>query len=196
MVACLLGAAFWLWEEVLEYHVIPKRWTAVEPGAIYRSGQLTATLVKQTLARHKIAVIIALNGDAPDNRDQQAELAAAEELGIRHMRFPLSGDGTGELANYARALEELVRAKRAGQPVLVHCSAGVMRTGGVIAFYRLLVEKRPASFVMKEFRRHWWDPDDTDILEYINEHIAELAATLQQHGVIESIPDPLPVLPI
>jgi hypothetical protein len=195
-IACVLSGSVWLWKDVLEERVIPKGWAVVEPGMIYRSGQLSSTLVKDMLIRHKIGVVIALNAAAPGDRDCQAEVDAARELGIRHVRFPLSGNGTGDVNNYAAAMIELVRATKQGRPVLVHCSAGVMRTGGIVTLYRLLVERRSASFVMAELRRHGWNPKSTALPLYINNHVAELGRMLLDSGVIEDVPDPVPVLPI
>lgn len=194
-VILILCGAMWLWVELVEDHVVPKRWAAVEKGRIYRSGQLSPSLVKRTLKRHRIAVIVDLTQDEPRDEEQQAETRAAGELGIRLTRFPLDGDGTGELGSYAGAIAEIVRAREQGEPVLIHCQAGVQRTGGVIACYRLLVERRSASFVMKELRKNRWDPtDNPDLIPYINEHLGELAATLLNRGVVTEIPSPLPVL--
>jgi hypothetical protein len=40
-----------------------------------------------------------------------------------------------------------------------------------------------------------WDPkNDTALLIYLNNHMAELAMLLKQKGVIDEIPEPLPVL--
>ncbi|MBN1361399.1 MAG: dual specificity protein phosphatase family protein [Sedimentisphaerales bacterium] len=195
LTAVVLVVAVWTWEEVIEDRVIPKRWGVVEAGIICRSGQLSAALVKRTLIEHGIKVIVNLTAETNADKDQQAEREAAQELGIEVKRFPLRGDGTGDITQYAGAVEAVVEAKRAGKPVLVHCAAGSQRTGGTIAFYRLLVEGRSPAFVVEEMTRYDWDPkDDTILLEYINAHIGELAAMLKDRGVIEEIPDPLPVL--
>jgi protein tyrosine/serine phosphatase len=196
-VILILCGAMWLWAELVEDRVVPKRWATVERDCIYRSGQLSPSLVKKTLKRHKIAVIVDLTDDTPQDKDQQAEKRAAQELGIRLTRFPLRGNGTGDIAAYAGAISELVTARREGKPVLVHCHAGVMRTGGVIACYRLLIERRTPHFVIEELRENRWDPvDGRALLDYINEHLGELAAMLLDAGVIDEIPSPLPVLDI
>jgi protein tyrosine/serine phosphatase len=196
-VILILCGAMWLWVERVEDRVVPKRWATVERGYIYRSGQLSLSLVRKTLKRHKIDVIVDLTREEPEDEEQQAQTKAAEQLGIRLTRFPLSGDGTGDLGSYAGAIAEIVRARRQGEPVLVHFRAGVQRTGGVIACYRLLVERRPASFVIEELRENRWDPtDNPDLLLYLNEHLGELAAILRDAGVIDEIPSPLPMLDV
>ena len=110
LTAIVLVVGVWTWEEVVKDRVIPKRWGVVEDGIICRSGQLSASLVKRTLAQHGIEVIVDLTGEVPGDRDQRAERKAAQELGIEVKRFPLSGDGTGDLARYAGAVEAVVRA--------------------------------------------------------------------------------------
>jgi len=88
VILILCGAA-WIWVEVFEDRVVPKRWVAVEKGCIYRSGRLSPSLVRKTLKRHKIAVIVDLTQEELLDRDQQAERKAAEQLGIHLTRFPL-----------------------------------------------------------------------------------------------------------
>ena len=195
LIMAIIGAGIWLWEDVLEDRIIPKKWGVVEAGKIYRSGQLSAALVKKTLRKHNIAVIVALNGNVPGDKDQEAEKQAAVELGIEILRFPLGGKGTGDINNYARAIAAIVDAKRKGKPVLVHCSAGAQRPGGVTACYRMLVEKKPPSFAYEEMRRYGWrDKPHQVLLAYINSNMAKLATLLKQMGVIEQVPNPLPVI--
>ena len=76
-------------------------------------------------------------------------------------------------------------------------AAGAQRTGGVIACYRLLVEKKDISFVLEEMMRYGWSPKrNVLLLPYLNSHMAELAALLQKMGVIDHVPVPLPRLEI
>jgi len=196
IVLAVIGLGVWVWEDVLKDRLIAKRWGVVEEGRIYRSGQLHRSLVRRTLAAHDIKVVIDLTGPIPDDPDQQAEAQAAERLGIDRVRYPLGGNGTGKIEHYAGAVARIVRARRAGEPVLVHCAAGSQRTGGVIACYRMLIEKRSGRFAVEEMQRYDWDPDkDTDVLNYVNDNMAELARLLKDMGALDAIPDPLPRLP-
>jgi protein tyrosine phosphatase (PTP) superfamily phosphohydrolase (DUF442 family) len=193
--AAVIGGAIWLWEDVLEDRFIPKRWGVVDQGAVYRSGQLSAALVERTLRDNGIEVVVSLRPDEPGNKDHEAEQQAVEDLGIDWLVFPLRGDGTGDIANYARAIAAIVEAKRQGEPVVVHCAAGSYRAGGVVAAYRLLVEGADPADVYAEMLDYDYDPDDENPPAYLNEHMGELAALLVEMGVIEKAPDPLPVLP-
>jgi predicted protein tyrosine phosphatase len=190
----LIGGGVWAWEGIIKDRVIPKRFGAVQEGQLYRSGLLSSVLVKNILLKYKIKVIINLAADSSDNRDQKAEKQAAAELGIERLTFPLKGDGTGDINDYARAIAAIVQAKQEHKPVLVHCNAGLQRTGGVIVAYQLLVEKKTPSFVYREFTRYDRDPwNDTALFKYINSHMEELAVLLKKMRVISKIPSPLPV---
>ncbi len=191
----LLGVAVWSWEEVLEDRLIPKNWGCVEPGLIYRSGQLSAALVERTLKKHNIEVVVTLNGEKPQDADCLAEREACRTLGIDLKRFPLGGDGTGDIHHYANAIAAIVAAMKAQRPVLVHCAAGTQRTGGVLACYRLLVKGDPNDRVLQELSHYGWRPEkNPKLLPFVNGHMAELAALLKEKRVLAEVPDPLPVL--
>jgi protein tyrosine/serine phosphatase len=180
---------------VLRDRFIPKRWGVVEEGKIYRSGQLSRHLVKQMLHDHGIRVVVDLTWDDPSDLNHVAELAAITDLGIERRLCPLLADGTGDVHIYARAVSEVAAAVRDGKAVLVHCAAGAQRTGGVVALYRMLVQRKSPEFVMTELRKYKYDPRGSPLLlEYVNAHIGEIAEDLVRDGTIDRVPDPLPQL--
>ena len=192
--AAIAVAVLELWYPI-QQRFVPKQFSVVEPGRIYRSGQISASIIYATLARYDIQTVVSLQDYDAHNPDHRAEREAAEALGIRELHFPLRGDGTGELRSYAFALAEMARAEREGAPVLVHCAAGTERTGAAVAFYRLLVQNRPASEAYEELRYRGWDPgDNPQLLVYMNEQMAELARLLAEMGVIDRVPDPPAVI--
>jgi protein tyrosine phosphatase (PTP) superfamily phosphohydrolase (DUF442 family) len=193
--AVVVATCIWVWDSFLEVRIIPKRFGVVEQGRIYRSGQLSATLVKKVLAKHNIRVIVDLGAHKPKNPDQQAEKQAASELDIDILRFPLRGNGTGDVNEYARAITAIDSAEKNNKPVLVHCHAGTQRTGGVIAAYRLLKQKKDPTSVINELKQYDWDPKDNAVLlTYLDNNMPELAMLLKQKGVIGEIPSTLPKL--
>ncbi len=194
VIVAVIGGGIWVWEEVLEDRLIAKRFGVVVPGSIYRSGQLSPTLVRKTLAKHDIDLVVHLGVHDPRNKAHVAERAAVEALGIERRLFPLQGDGTGDIDNYAQAIAAIVAARDAGRKVLVHCAAGSYRTGGVIASYRMLIEGKAPDEAWAEMERYSWNSDNPILPEYLNSHMGELTEKLLQMGVINSVPDPLPVL--
>ena len=136
-----------------------------------------------------------MTGNKPGYKDQETEKQAVAELGIEILRFPLRGNGSGDISNYAQAIAAIVDAKEKDKPLLVNCAADTQRTGGVTACYRMLIEKKSPSFAYAEMRRYDWDPDDNPVLlSYINNNMAELSRLLKEMRVIDEVPDPLPVL--
>ena len=194
IIVAVIGGGIWVWEEVLEDRLIAKRFGVVVPGSIYRSGQLSPTMVRKTLAKHDIDLVVHLGVHDPQNKAHVAEQAAVEALGIERRLFPLRGDGTGDIDNYAQAIEAIVAARDAGRKVLVHCAAGSYRTGGVIASYRMLIEGKAPDEAWAEMERYSWNSDNPILPEYLNSHMGELTEKLLQMGIIDSVPDPLPVL--
>jgi protein tyrosine/serine phosphatase len=192
----VIGLAIWACFGIIKYHVIPKRFGVVIPGHIYRSGQIPAPLIKKILTKYHIRVIINLTPADPKNHNKLAEEKAAEELNVKLLRFPMSGNGTGDVNDYASAVAAIDNAEKEHLPVLVHCTAGVMRTGGVIAAYRILVQKIDPNTVEDEMEKYGCPIDNKPLLRsYLNDNMAELATLLKQSGVIDEIPDPIPQIP-
>jgi protein-tyrosine phosphatase len=174
---------------------IPKRWGVVEEGRVFRSGQLSRHLVKQMFETYHIQSVVDLTYDSQEDLNHAAELAAIAELGIERTLCPLLSDGTGDVHIYAQAVSAVARAARHEKPVLVHCAAGTQRTGGVVALYRLLVQRKPPVIVFEELRKYKYDPTRSPkLLNYLNAHIAEIADDLVRDGTIERVPDPMPRL--
>jgi protein-tyrosine phosphatase len=194
--AITIGLAIWAWFGIIRYNIIPKRFGVVEQGRIYRSGQISAPLIKKILTKYNVRVIIDLTSADTNDRDKQAEKQAAAELNVRILRYSLRGNGTGDVNYYASAVTAILNAEKQNLPALVHCAAGTQRTGGVIAAYRLLVQKKDPAFVISEMKRYGWNSKDNPALvPYLNSNMADLAMLLKQAGVIDEIPSPLPQLP-
>jgi protein tyrosine phosphatase (PTP) superfamily phosphohydrolase (DUF442 family) len=180
--------------DALGDEVLPKRLVEVSPG-LYRSGQISARLVHGVLERLEIGKVVWMVHYDGARETHRAEREAIEELGIERHHFPMRGDGTGKLSRYADAIAEVADARREGVSVLVHCAAGARRSAAVVAMYQLLVERRDAALVYRELDRFGKRPvAESPLLPYLNENMAELADLLVERGVIESAPDPLPLL--
>jgi len=195
MLVIAIGLGIWAWFAFIRYQVIPRNFGVVEQGRIYRSGQISATLIKKTLANHNIRVIIDLTDHS--DPDKLAEEKVAAELNIKILKFPMRGNGVGDVNDYADAVIAIADAEKQNLPVLVHCAAGAARTGGVIATYRLLVQKMAPNIVINEMGKYGYPIYDKkrSLLPFLNNNMAEFAIRLKQAGVIDGIPNPMPQIP-
>ena len=182
------------WQNI-KRHIFPRHWEVVDQGMVYRSGELSSTLVKSTWEKHNIKTVVNLIGkDEQDDPAHEAAATAATELGINRAFFPLIGDGTGAVESYVGAVKAIVESKSQNNPVVVHCAAGTYRTGGVVAAYRTLVEGWTGKAAYEEMISEGVKPGPaTPLVVYLNAHIGEIAQRLVEEGVIEKVPDPLPV---
>jgi tyrosine-protein phosphatase SIW14 len=115
-----------------------KRFAEVEAGVLYRSGQLTPAQLRAAAARYNLRTVFSFTFT-----DDEEEEALCKELGVRRHFHYLAGNGVGPADAYLKFLA--VVGDPANHPVLVHCSAGVQRTGGAVAMYRMV--------------QHGWDFD-------------------------------------
>ena len=193
----IIGLATWAWFGFIRYHIIPRNFGVVVPGHVYRSGQISASLIKKTLTKYNIRIIVDLTSADLNNHDKQAEKQAAAELKIKVLSFPMRGNGTGDVNDYTSAVIAIANAEKQNLPVLVHCAAGAARTGGVIATYQLLVQKINPNIVEDEMEKHGYPIHDNkrSLRRFLNNNMAEFAIRLNQAGVIEEIPNPLPQIP-
>jgi len=192
--ALIIGGGFQVWNRSLRDQFFPKRFAIVEPGFLYRSGQIASRLVRDVLEQHSIDTVVSMRHYDERRAEQRAEKRATEELGIDQLNLHLRGNGTGDLESYAQALAAIHRAKVAGDQVLVHCAAGNRRSGAVIAAYQVLLEEKSPGVAFQELQR-FADSDpvsESPIVPHLNQQMEPLAARLVEMGVMDRVPDPVP----
>jgi predicted protein tyrosine phosphatase len=195
IIAAVVGGGIWLYEEVIEEYYLTTRWGQTIDDKLFRCGDLPPYRVKALLEEAKINVVVNLNTIEPDKLRDQMETQAINELGITGVNIPMRGDGVSTAKGYADAVETVYRSLKDGKRVLVHCAAGTNRTGGVIATYRMLVEKMPPDKALAEMLQYNFEPHrNTELLPFMNQNMPEIARLLHERGVIDAVPDPIPLL--
>ena len=104
-----------IWNNGLRDGLFAKNFGVVEPGRLYRSGQISHWQIKRTLVDNHIAVIVALSAHGGKQADLDAETRAVAEMGIDRETFPLGGDGTGQISRYADAIATIDCRKKSWQ---------------------------------------------------------------------------------
>ncbi|MHB9146298.1 MAG: protein-tyrosine phosphatase family protein [Symbiobacteriia bacterium] len=92
----------------------------------------------EELARLGIRHIIDLREPAEwtDPWFGQEALDALEAHGIRRMHLPVVDMGAPDAETLTRAVETIQAALAAGEPLYIHCRAGMERTGAVLVAWR------------------------------------------------------------
>jgi protein tyrosine/serine phosphatase len=118
----------------------------IAPGRIYRSAQPSPLFLRWLTQNHGIRTLINLRGETPG-----FESHYAARHGLRLISFDLSATAPPSQADVARFLQ--VVSDPENQPVLVHCRAGVDRTGYMLALYRIEREGWTAERALHEMNR-------------------------------------------
>lgn len=174
LAVALVGGAFFAHHT---WFSLPKRFAAVEEGRLYRSGTLKPGQLERLKQDYHVGTVLSLcNPDAPESTAERSE---AERLGIRWLNVPLTGNGASTPEDRDRIREALLAD--ADEPMLVHCSAGVNRTGLAVGMYRLYRQGWTLDQVMREMKQ--FDFEDEPHHENLRQALAaeSAAAAQQQH---------------
>jgi protein tyrosine/serine phosphatase len=125
-----------------------KRLREVTPGKCYRSGQMTAVGFEEAVARYHFRTIVNLQDEYPDpdlaenylgsGTIKESELC--RRLGVRYVYLPPDLIRRRQVpAHRPQAIDRflVLLDDPATYPVLIHCRAGLHRTGVMTAVYRM-----------------------------------------------------------
>lgn len=140
-----------------------KRLREVVPGKFYRSGQMTADGFRDAVKRLGIRTVINVQDDYPDpdirtsffNGQTVKESALCKELGVKYVALapdvvPKRDFGLRRPAVIDKYLALLDKPDT--YPVLLHCKAGLHRTGILTAIYRMEYQKWTPQQAMRELQ--------------------------------------------
>lgn len=135
-----------------------RHFRTVRENLFYRSGQMTLEGLGRTSHDLQIRTVVSLRdgsnpGDPPPDLDEENW---CHENGLNYLRLrPMAWEGTenkpAPVEPNVKKYLELLRDER-NYPILLHCFAGIHRTGTYTAIYRMEVEGWPLDRAMNEMR--------------------------------------------
>jgi protein tyrosine/serine phosphatase len=154
-----------------------RNFRVVRAGVLYRSGQMSLTGLKQVIREYGIRTVVTLR-DAADPRDPPPDWAEEEYCKADDINYCRISPRSWWSPDGSIPAERGVSKFRAvmddptNYPVLVHCFAGVHRSGAFCAVYRMEYERWSNADAIAELRAHGYRnlDDEWDLLEYLEKY--------------------------
>jgi protein tyrosine phosphatase (PTP) superfamily phosphohydrolase (DUF442 family) len=154
-----------------------RNFAPVQEGVLYRSGQMSLAGLKQVIHDYDIRTVISLRdavvpGDPPPDLQEEKY---CRDMEIGYYRLPprewWAPRGPAPVEDNVRKFRDVL-ADSDNYPVLVHCFAGIHRTGAYIAIYRMEHQHWSNAEALAEMKRWGYINLDyeADILGYLEEY--------------------------
>lgn len=166
-----------------------RNFRVVVPGVLYRSGQLSESTLERVIREHGIKTVVTLRDSytqgIPPDIDEELQCKA---MGINHFRItprPWSTpEGTIPADEGVQEFLEVMDQRERYQPVLVHCFAGVHRTGAHVAVFRMEYQDWRPEVAIREMmevqpRRSTFEED---VLSFLRAYRPRNAGLAGQNG--------------
>jgi tyrosine-protein phosphatase SIW14 len=150
-----------------------RNFRVVRPGVLYRSGQMTKDGLRRILNDYRIKTVINLRDGLTARDVAEEEFCKSEEINFVRILPSQWGDIGGSVP-----VEAGVRKFRAivsdpsNYPVLVHCFAGIHRTGAYCAIYRMEFEHWSNARAIAEMKACGYTnlDEELDILGFMEQY--------------------------
>lgn len=114
----------------------------VEPGLVYRSGQLWPSQLSHLIKEKRIRTVINLRGVNTGSQWYDDEVEVTRSSGVEHRSIPMSANREPSPEILAKLIETM---KTAQHPILIHCEAGADRSGLASALYQYVLQKKTSE---------------------------------------------------
>jgi protein tyrosine phosphatase (PTP) superfamily phosphohydrolase (DUF442 family) len=174
-------------------YVENRRLREVSPGRFYRSGPMTQGGFADAVRLYGIRTIINLRDEAPDPdigksfwcSDTIKESQLCKQLGVRYVFLPPGLIPRRQVPERrSESVDRLLELfdDPATYPVLIHCKAGLHRTGVVVAAYRMEYEGWTPQQALQELRDNGFGLwVSTSSNEYIRQYILKYRPGIRYH---------------
>lgn len=150
-----------------------RNFRVVRPGVLYRSGQMTKDGMKRILNDYRIKTVISLRDGMTALDRAEEEFCNSEEVTFVRILPSQWGDVGGSVPVEAgvRKFRDIM-SDSSNYPVLVHCFAGIHRTGAYCAIYRMEFEHWSNARAIAEMKGCGYTTldEELDILGFMEQY--------------------------
>jgi hypothetical protein len=154
----------------------------LQPGRIYRSGQMTAPALNRTIHDHRIKTVLNLRGVNEGQAWYVAERQATTSTGATQVDVSLATDMWLTRTQLRTLIEVL---DTCDYPLLIHCEWGAERTGLISAFAELLRPGATLADARAQFSLRYLFYTDRQN-QVLAQHIDEYESWLRAKGLAHS----------
>lgn len=141
-----------------------KRLREVTPGEFYRCGQLTASGFREAFRRYGIRTVVNLQDEDPDplvpesfydDKRLTPESEVCRQEGVRYVMISFDMPRRDQApSRHAQSIDDFLKLldQPGTSPILLHCKAGLHRTGLLTAIYRMEYQHWTKAEAMRELR--------------------------------------------
>jgi protein tyrosine/serine phosphatase len=150
-----------------------RNFRVVRPGVLYRSGQMTKDGLKRILNDYRIKTVISLRDGLTARDKAEEEFCNSEEITFVRILPSQWGDVGGSVPVEAGVRKfRAIMSDPSNYPVLVHCFAGIHRTGAYCAIYRMEIEHWSNARAIAEMKACGYTnlDEELDILGYMEQY--------------------------
>ncbi len=157
----------------LHQHAQMRNFHVVREGVLYRSGQMTPAGLKRAFHDYGIKTVISLRDGTTASDQEEEAFCGSEEVNFVRIRPSSWGDLGGSVPAEAgvKQFKEILADPR-NYPVLIHCFAGIHRTGVFTAIYRMEKEYWSNDKAIRELRAAGYTTldEELDILGFLEQY--------------------------
>ena len=175
-----------LWYHAYHNHCF-RNFRVVEEGVLYRCGQLNLAGLKRLIHDYGIKTVVSLrDGEKSNDMEEEKYLHGETDLSFVRIlpRAWWASDGSVPaeigLAQFREVMDD-----PANYPVLVHCYAGIHRTGAFCAVRRMDHDGWTSEEAIKEMRNLGYTLEHMDVLPYLRNYQPRPVAGSGKHALFQ-----------